>query len=475
MQRHGAAVAELRSAWRQQSQALIARIPQLVRHGAPRLPEKFSKLLIQVLTRIIAGELAQTSARLDGIDDSLTSMLDAEAHLIAVHNALTAGLRPLLEFVRDTVKLFASLTPPAVKTDAGVTVVGHIPLIAFAREGKSALTRLVRLIFSAQALMPALTETVAQNLARATGQDPTDDKRALASPSSLEGAADNVATITFADTPFLALLLSPVPIRIPLETRFEHTHIIAAPGWGKSQFLQHEIARFLSEPSPPSLVIIDSQGDMLDKIQRLDLFAPGQGRLADKLILIDPRDIAHPPAINIFALQGRAARQGATAPTGLLAEQIANGTIELMETIYGAILGAEPTQMQSLLSRMITRLMFTIPDATILTLRDILEDPEPFTGAIAAMPGDAGHFLQKHLTSPQYRETREQILRRLWGILEQQSFARMLATPDLRIDLFDCLQTGRIVLVNTAIDFLQPERSAVMGRIFVALTLQATL
>ena len=41
--------------------------------------------------------------------------------------------------------------------------------------------------------------------------------------------------------------------------------------------------------------------------------------------------------------------------------------------------------------------------------------------------------------------------------------------------MFDALNTGKIVLVNTAKDFLKAERSSILGRYFIALTLQAAL
>ena len=48
------------------------------------------------------------------------------------------------------------------------------------------------------------------------------------------------------------------------------------------------------------MVIIDSQGDMLRAISRLDLFNPEHGALRDRLIIVDPTDVDHPPALNMF-------------------------------------------------------------------------------------------------------------------------------------------------------------------------------
>src|ERR1019366_10333911 len=100
-----------------------------------------------------------------------------------------------------------------------------------------------------------------------------------------------------------------LPFAIPEAARFEHTHIVAGSGHGKTQTLQHLILSDLATPDPPAMVIIDSQGDMIGKISRLTLF---DGALADRLVIIDPRDIEHPPALNMFDVNlERISRYGA--------------------------------------------------------------------------------------------------------------------------------------------------------------------
>ena len=467
-QRHAAVVADIQQAWSRDTQAMLASIPSLVARAAPRLQQGLASELSRCLVLIIKRELDGISRDIDGVGDSLTGIIAAEPQIEAAHALLRLGFRPLLELARDIARIFDRVAPKSVASSPDAH---HVPLISFARDGKSALTQLVRVIFARQVHVPQLTETISQNLARATGHDPGDDSRALNAPHTLDGGADAVALLTFGDTPLLKILLSPIPIVIPLETRFRHTHLIAGTGWGKTQALQHDIALFLSSPTPPSLVIIDSQSEMLRKIERLALFAPGQGRLQDRLVIIDPTDIAHPPSLNLFAVNhARLARVGAAAR-----EQFMNGLVELYETISGAILGADMTPKQLLLFRFLTRLMLAIPGATIQTLIEALHDLAPFAPAIATLNGTAHDFLSRQAGSKDYLSTRDQILRRLYSILEQPTFERMFSAPGLKLDLFECMQSGKIVLVNTAKDFLKTERSMILGRVFAALTLQATI
>lgn len=464
---HAGELDRLRHRWHAAKIHLTQELSEIEASANRTLPPLISSRLIASLAALVRTELAEHDAALKITPRSLGGLMSSNAQLAPITDLVAAEFAQLRALLRAIAAVVTGLSLPRQQAGgAGV----QVPLVAFMGRGKEFVTHFTRTIFAHQPAAPALTEMIAGNLARAFGESPSDD-RAIPSPSRLDGSARDAAVITFADTPLLPLLLTPVTIVLSDEIRHKHTHIVASPGWGKSQHLQEIIVGFLERPDPPSLVVIDSQGDMLDKIARLQLFAPGKGRLAERLIVVDPRDVAHPPALNLFARDQRRLA-GYDAATR---EMISNGVIELYETIYGAILGAEPTQMQQLLSRMLTRLVLTIPGATIRTLRDVLEDPSQYQFAIDRLDGDAGHFLRRHLASEQYRETRQQILRRLWGILEQPTFSRMLSTPALKLDLFDCLQTGKIVLVNTAIDFLKSERSAVMGRIFLAMTLQATL
>ena len=423
-------------------------------------------LIVEALRAIARQELVAMEARLVGVGTSLQSIIFHEGVLKETHEAVAGGdgLFRLLE------SLGSLLRPLAVVERPGPGAL-KVPLLAFARNGKALVADLARAVLAARASAPHLAGVVHRNLCRAADIDPHDEKRRPPLPDQLSGDARAVALLAFADTPLLDLLLSTVAISIPLETRFEHAHIVARIGWGKSQSLQAMVADFLSWEQVPGLVVIDSQGDMLSKIARLDCFAPGTGRLADRLVIIDPTDVDHPPALNLFAVRHDRLR-GMSAGNR---EMIMNGVIELYETLFGAILGAEVTQKQGVLFRYLARLMLSIPGASLDTLRRVLEEPAPYLANIEGLDGTARDFFLTQFMSRNFAATKEQVLHRLWSVLEQPTFERMFTAPDIKLDLFDALQSGKIVLVNTAKDFLKTERSSILGRLFVALTLQATL
>jgi hypothetical protein len=323
-------------------------------------------------------------------------------------------------------------------------------------------------------LFSSLRHTVYENMKRVS------ERRLSASavkagtllyPADHPGTAREIVDDYLTGTPLHDLFFEPIPCGFPQSIRFEHMHLLAGSGHGKTQTLQHLILSDLASPNPPSLVIIDSQGDMLRKLSRLALFDPNGGALASRLIIIDPADIEHPPALNMFDVNlDRLKGYGPAAR-----EQILNGVIELYDYMFGSLLGAELTQKQSVIFRYLARLMLTIPQATIHDLLNLLGDATPYLQHIEKLQPGARMFFETEFPHKSFTDTKRQIQRRLWGILENPTFERMLIAPKNRIDMFDALNSGKIVLVNTAKDFLKAERSSFLGRFFIALTLQAAL
>jgi hypothetical protein len=270
-------------------------------------------------------------------------------------------------------------------------------------------------------------------------------------------------------TPYRDFFMTPVPYVLPEEARFEHMHIVAGSGHGKTQTLEHLILHDLQKENPPGLVIIDGQGDMIRRLSRLELFHPGYGDLHDRLLIIDPTDIDHPPALNLFDV--RQDRLRGYSPVAR--EQILNGVIELYDYVFGSLLGAELTQKQSVIFRYLARLMITIPGATIHDLLKLMEDIGPYSSYIEKLPPGPKAFFDIEFRDKAFNQTKQQIRRRLWGILENPTFERMMTAKENRIDMFKALNAGKIVLVNTAKDFLKAERSSLLGRTFIMLTMQA--
>jgi len=274
-------------------------------------------------------------------------------------------------------------------------------------------------------------------------------------------------------TPFRQVFNTKVPLPMNEQARFEHSHILGGTGHGKTQFIQKWIMHDIdaAQTERRSIVVIDSQGDLINKIARLDCFHPEHGALRDKLVIIDPNDVQFPAAINMFAMdEARLASYGHNER-----EKVQNGAIALYEHFFGELLGAELTAKQGVVFKYLARLMLEIPDATILTLRDLVDDPTPFIPYMDKLQGSARVFFAREFLDKSFNQTRKQISKRLWGVLSTPAFERLFSSVETKIDLFSKMNDGSIILISTAKDLLKQDGASLYGRFFLSMIGQAIM
>lgn len=299
-------------------------------------------------------------------------------------------------------------------------------------------------------------------------------RKSILPTQSPQRVPSQLAALYLQGTPWLQFFQTQLPFAIPFPARFEHTHILGGSGHGKTQLLQLQIVRDLIESAADgrSVVVMDSQGDLIRTISHLEILAPGSpGKLSDRVMLIDPADVEFPVALNMFD----ADREGMDELPLLERERILNATVDLYEYFFGALLGAELTARQGIIFKYLARLLLEIPDATIHTFRALMEDGESFRPYMDRLPPTSRAFFEERFFDRSFNETKKQVLTRLWGVLSNATFDRMFSHPRSKVKLFDALQEGRIVLINTAKDLLKDEGASILGRFFIALIAQVAL
>lgn len=322
-------------------------------------------------------------------------------------------------------------------------------------------------------LFANLRKQLDRNFAEASGAEYPAANHKLITPDKFKGTPREAVSAYLGGTPLEALFYAPIPFTLTDQQRYEHMHVVGGSGHGKTQLLQRLIVEDLGREQPPALVIIDSQGEMLSKIRKLDLFAPGNA-LADRIAIIDPEDVDYPPALNMFDL--RPARLGAYSQA--IKEQIEASTIETFNYVFGA-LAAELTSRQNTTFAFVTRLMLAIPGATIHTLRELFEDgatgidASPFAEHIRKLDPTSQAYFENQFFTKTYSQTKQQIARRLYSVLQVPAFERMFASPTNKLDLFDQLQNGAIILINTSKALLKSDASALFGRYMIARVIAA--
>ena len=320
-------------------------------------------------------------------------------------------------------------------------------------------------------LFQSLRRQLTENLYEAS-DIPLDGRsgKAFVLPEDYQG--DDIPFAYLKNTPLLSLFDIEVPIGIPQKTRYEHHALYGGTGHGKTSALEHLIAHDLDlvAAGKASVIVIDSQGDLIDrKLARLDVFAEG-GPLEGKLVHISPKDVDWPLALNLFDVD--MARINKMSP--LHREQMINRTLELYEYIFSSLLSAALTQRQGNLFRFCVRLMFQIPNATIHSFHELFQEDgyERFKPYIDKMQPTERAFFEKDFRT-EYNDTKKQIVRRLWGIIENTTFNRMFSHPKSKLDLAAEMDAGKVILIDTAQDLLQKSGTEFFGRFFIALISQA--
>jgi hypothetical protein len=420
-----------------------------------------AELLIRSELWELEEELQKVRKMLDGIDQALDDVVSMIAGMI---EPIIAGCPALLA--------------PATVNNGDIvfqTLLAHsVPNLA------SALDTMVQLPFAPEletfGMLTRLTSRLQFNMIVATGLPPSDPKsfeKTLRLPSNAPTTtSEKLITAYMGGTPFERLFAISVPLIIPKETRFEHAHLIAGSGHGKTQSIQHFILSDLDAVAKgeASIVVIDSQKDLIDTIRGLAMFREGQP-LCDRLCVIDPTDVEYPVALNLFDI----GMERINSYSMLDRERLINGVLELYDFVLGSLLDAGMTQKQNVIFRYITRLLLHIPNATIHTFRALLEDNGYATYApyISKLTGSARAFFETEFQSKEFVQTKKQVLRRLYGILENQTFERMFSHPKSKLDLFTEMNAGKVILINTAKDLLKENGTEIFGRFFIAMIAQA--
>lgn len=320
-------------------------------------------------------------------------------------------------------------------------------------------------------LFKELDAQFGENLARASGI--TDPQNKGNKPWKLPGKSTlplvELVDAYLGDTPFEPLFKVPVPLRLSNEDRFSHTHVVGGSGAGKTSLLERLILHDIQSDDPPTIVVIDPHSDLIRRLLHADL------GIEDRIIFIDPRDIDHPPALNIFALN-KDRLDGYDPATR---EQVTAGVIQTFDYLFSGLIGADLTAKQGVFFRYVARLMLALPEtmgrnASILDMLKLMSDPAPYAEAIASLSDIPRDFFLNDFQSKTFQQTKEQIRYRLQAILENPTMARLFTSPETKVDLFTEMNRGAIILVDTAKDYLKGA-SDKFGRIFISLVLQAVL
>ena len=255
---------------------------------------------------------------------------------------------------------------------------------------------------------------------------------------------------------------------IPPALRFQHTHIVAPPGTGKSNLLSHWIRQDLDAVAEGecSVIVMESNRDLADKIVNYLTFA---GKNKDRLIYIDVEDVEHPPALNLFSLgQG-----DELSPRDK--EAFYNSTVSMLDYVFKALLGAELTSRQSTLFMFSIQLLMEVRGATIDTMITLMEKNglSHFRRELERLSPDAQRFFATKFDAKEFEQTKSQVTDRLFAIKRIGTLSRMFSSPETRLNLYEEMGSAKIIVINAARAILQDEGTEIFQRFMLALILLA--
>jgi len=353
-----------------------------------------------------------------------------------------------------------------------------VPLVCLLRNPQQVVDSIIGTICKKEhveaGLFATLYERLYANLCEASGNSPEDEKprRPMIYAADSELPPIELVETYLRGTPFVDLFLCPVPFTIPEKARFEHQWIVAPPGVGKSTLLQYLILRDLERVAADqaSIVVMESNRDLIKAIEGLKVFAPGQP-LDGRLVVIDAEDIEWPIALNLFDVGIEDTRSYSLAER----EGFRNAVLALYDYIFSALLSAEMTSRQHTLFHFTIELLLTIPSATIDTLIDLMQPRglAQFEQHLSKLDPDARRFFELKFNSKEFDRTKEQVVDRLFAVKRIRTLSRMFAAPKSKFDFFTEMGAGKVILINVPQSLLQEDGVEIVGRFFISMILLA--
>ncbi len=154
-----------------------------------------------------------------------------------------------------------------------------VPLITLIRDAGSTVDKIIGTLTSRElvdiGLFTTLQDRLYVNICLASGLSPDDEKhrRPFVTADQSELPPIELVETYLKGTPFLDLLLMPVPFDIPMSAQFQHHWIVAPPGTGKSTTLQFLLASDLElvARNQASVVVMESNRDLIKAIEGLKI------------------------------------------------------------------------------------------------------------------------------------------------------------------------------------------------------------
>lgn len=281
---------------------------------------------------------------------------------------------------------------------------------------------------------------------------------------------DAALDILLKDTPLQSLFEARVPYVLQVSTAlwYAHTHICAPTGAFKTQLTQTLILHLVLLFKEPSFMVIDSQGPILELLERK--FGT---QLQGSVLNIHPH--SHPVGINPFDIDFASMTE---AERGKRITEVADLFVGLFATGSSEL----SDKMRTLFDQMVRLFLIGIPavrkrPATMRDMDEFMDCQHPwekYKQELEHLDDRRRLFFSKH-NYGSYSETRTQVHQRLYSVLRDPAIEKMLCAERNELDISRYLDAPGLILVNTDSNALGLENSKFLGRVFLLLAQQALM
>jgi hypothetical protein len=249
------------------------------------------------------------------------------------------------------------------------------------------------------------------------------------------------------------------------DDRSRHVYAIGQTGSGKTTIIFHMAKDDIQKGR--GVAVIDPHGDLAEDL----LYSVPQSRFND-CIYLNPFDISHPIGINLLELKSGLNDDELEQEKELVCESV----ISVFRRIFSKDENTDSHRIEYILRNTIYT-AFTVKDATIFTVYDLLNNPNFQKGITAKLEdanlknfwlnefGKAGSFQTVKMVSG--------VTAKIGRFLFSPTAKRILEQPKSTINFDEIISSGKILICNLAEGKLGEDTSQLLGTTIIAKLQQA--
>lgn len=243
------------------------------------------------------------------------------------------------------------------------------------------------------------------------------------------------------------------PVRLPLDIRLNHCHILGGTGSGKSTLLALMAAQDMQLGH--GVAVIDPHGDLIDAL----LPHVPESRL-DDVILFDPSDEDYAIAFNPLAASSTREK-----------ELLAGDFIAVMRQHTSAW----GDQMSSLLGNAVLAFLYNSRTGTLPELRRFLVNPEFRKVVLQSVTHPEVAYYWEHEATLANKSAIGSILVRLDELLRSESLLHILGQRANKLDFGEIMDSGKIFLARLSKGLVGQANAYLLGGLLVSKFYQTTI